>query len=454
MISEIKLSTHAFLPKKELKNLEQARQKLTVTSTYDENNQVELFRDLPGVFGVPLYYFKNLSAKKISDLRIEGSKIQYNFTSTLRPNQSTIFKQFKRYLTSGNTGFILNCKPGWGKTTCLIKMIQELQRSALVVVPRSNLVDQWVQRFLDHTDLPKSRIGWVNGKQVKVEGVSVIIGLVHSLARYQNESFSQMFGTIVFDEVDRSVPPVTFAPVVEMFPARYRIGASATINRRDGMNAIFDYHIGQCYLYGKDEGRMIPKVLIHHYEETSGYVHPTSQKLNRRGMLLSRLSENRKRNYLILKYLKMIYNSDRRCIVISDRVAQLNRLMHMANDHYGIPFEEMGFYVRQVPTDILGNKKRTMKKSELDRVASDCKILFASYGMMSIGTDIPDLAGLIYATPQSDIEQTKGRIERMCDGKSQPVIVDIIDTAYPDAIIWGKQRERQYRFANLEIKYK
>lgn len=41
----------------------------------------------------------------------------------------------------------------------------------------------------------------------------MVIGLVHSLVRGRyGDDFRSSFGILVFDEVDRSVPPATFAP--------------------------------------------------------------------------------------------------------------------------------------------------------------------------------------------------------------------------------------------------
>jgi superfamily II DNA or RNA helicase len=331
-------------------------------------------------------------------------------------------------------------------------MLAILKRSALIVVPRSNLVDQWVERIAEHTDYPVNRIGVINGDIVKWEGYPITVALVHSIAARMtdNHSFHESFGVAVFDEVDRSVPPSTFSPILGLLPAKFRIGASATVKRKDGLHLISDSHIAQVKLKGRDVGRMTPKILIVRYSKSSGGLYMGGPKLNRRGMLLSKLAENPLRNQLICKYAKLIYKSGRRFIILSDRTAQLADLYWMLT-RQGVKPIEMGFYCDSIATTKTG-KKRKVKKEELERVASDCKILLGTYGKIAIGTDIPDLAGLIYATPQSDVRQTQGRIERMCEGKSQPVVVDIVDLAYPDAIGWSKARRRYYNQKGLTIK--
>lgn len=451
MYSTASMSTHLFIPKKELRDLESAKERLTITPKFD-GEPVELFEEYSQEFGIPLYYYRNAAkvAKKVVDNRLEGSKVQYNFTSDLRPGQVPLIQRFQKYLTSGGTGYILEAPPGFGKTVVIIKMCTMIQRSAIVVVPRSNLVDQWVERFLEHTDIPKSKIGVINGDTVRYRGKSVVVGLVHSLSKFVgHQEFPFLWGTAVFDEVDRSVPPTTFSPIVGMFPAKYRIGTSATLERTDGMHEVFQHHIGQYFLKGRDVGRMTPKILIHEFNKSSGKLWMGSAKLNRRGMLLSKLANNPQRNALIAKYTKLIYNSGRRCVILSDRKEQLVTLRNLMFKMHGVPLSETGMYVRSAPT---GNgKQRKISDTELKRVATDCKILFATYGMMGIGTDIPDLAGLVYATPQSQVEQSKGRIERLCEGKLEPIVVDIIDTAYQDTMRWANARKRQYRSAGSKI---
>jgi len=346
---------------------------------------------------------------------------------------------------------IFEAPPGFGKTVVLIKMIEMLGRTTLVVVPRSNLVKQWVERLKEHSSLTDADIGVALDGKCKWKGKKIVVGLVHTLTldRFGN-GFRDHFGTVVFDEVDRSVPPATFSTAVTMFPSKYRIGASATLKRTDGMDVVFEKHIGETRITAEDANRMSPTVILHSFDDNMGDVWEGSPTLNRRGMLLSMLSKDPKRNMLIAYYIGLIHKSGRRCVVLSDRTLQLYRLRELVVGCKGIPRDETGFYVRQLDT---GNrKKRSITEAERRRVASDCNVIFATYGMMALGTDIPELSALIYATPQSQVEQSKGRIERVCDGKKQPVVVDIVDTAYPDAKRWAFARQRQYRAENLKIK--
>lgn len=454
MFTKAVIHTHVFVPTEEIgaERLSRLKDKLTVVSRYDKS-EFETFSETPKMFGLPLYYTTrwNDLARKVEDIRLDGSKIKYDFVSEMRPGQVPVIEKFREGLDSGVTGFVLDAPPGFGKTVVMLKMIQMLERSAIVVVPRSNLVDQWVSRIVQHTSLKLSDIGVVNGRHVEWKNKRIVVGLVHSLAAQLNDNrpFRFMFGTAAFDEVDRSVPPATFSPVLCMFPARYRIGASATITRKDGLHLINKYHIGQLVIRGGDHGRMNPKVLVINYPESSGYVHPGSTKINRRGMLLSRLATNQDRNRIICKYVHLIAQSGRRVLVLSDRTQQLVDIKRMLILDFQYPPGDIGFYCDSVPD---GKTKRKVGAVELKRSAHVCKIILATYGKAGIGTDIADLAGLVYATPQSDVRQTQGRIERLLEGKSQPVVVDLVDSYYDDAVGWSRSRISHYKKKTLRMK--
>ena len=442
------------IPIKEVRDIERAKDLLTAIDKYTGSKILLYDSGGLGWFGVPMYHFGRISlsllADEVMDNRMFGLPTEMEFTSDYWPGQAEVLRRFEQGVKAGKTGFVLKAPCGFGKTTVIVKMLEILGRTALVVVPRSSLVKQWVQRLLKHSDLKRQDIGVVLSGKAVWRNKKVVVGLVHSLAldRY-GEDFKKAFGVIVFDEVDRSVPPATFAPVITMFPAKYRIGASATTKRQDGMEVVFEKHVGQMILKGTDENRAKPKVYMHEFTGDSGFVYPGSKKLNRRGMLLSKLSKNVARNFLIARYTKALRESGRRVLVLSDRTAQLRELRLMCSKKQDIPLNEMGYCVRAL--DLGNGKKRQVSAKERSHTANACNVIFATYGLMALGVDIPDLAGLIYATPQSQIEQSKGRIERICVGKKQPIVVDICDPFYKDAVGWARNRERQYMAEGLKI---
>lgn len=459
MYSHIIIGSHVFIPKKELRNYWKAKESLTIIRKFSKDKFI-LYDDeqlMPGYFGVPIYHFSNLNnlAEKVIDNRTHGYAAAYKFNAKLREGQKPLIKLFCHRLSFGKTGFILEASPGFGKTVCILRMLQEIGLTALIVVPKKDLVQQWINRIVEHTDIPEKKIGIASAGKVRYGGCKIVVGLVHTLALDRaGANFRKYFGVVVYDEVDRSMPPATFAPVANLFPCFYRIGASAVMKRQDGLEVIFEKHLEQVRLRGQDRGsRMKPKVLIHRFLGNSGTVWSGSKALNRRGMLLSKLAKNTARNIIISRYAYLIWKSGRRLVIISDRTEQLVLLRGFCNTLHKIPFMNMGFYADKVPIGKKG-KKVQISKQELESNAKSKDILFATYGMMALGTDIKNLAGIVYATPQSEIKQSKGRIERICPDKKEPVVVDIVDSLYPDAVRWGSKRIQQYREENLNITIK
>ncbi len=459
--SKIVLTHHLFIPRKEVEDVERFKWELTAKSRYNEG-EFPMYVERAGWFGVPIHHFRDpsLIADRVEDARIVTKSIKMKMRSTMLPFQQEIIDDFQKRVMKGATGFLLEAPPGSGKTVMLLKMISVLDMRALVIVPRSNLVKQWVARIREHTSFTNDEIGIVTDGKALWEGKKIVVGLVHSVAldRY-GDDFRRYFGIAAFDEVDRSVPPATFAPVVGLFPVKYRLGATATMKRQDGLSVIFNKHIGEVILHGKATNRMKPRVLMVPFAASSGFVPPRLSKLQRRGILLKRISENALRNSMIVDYVILMLNSDRRCLVLSDRIEQLSVIrMAVARKMRGkIEPEELGLYVRDVPTGgrTTGgkSKKKKLTSEEQAWMEKNCKVIFATYGMFALGTDVKELSGLIYATPQSETEQSRGRIERALEGKKEPIVVDILDSFYPDTVRWADNRMRQYRSKGIEIKF-
>jgi hypothetical protein len=418
---------------------------------------IRMYQVRNGWVGCPRHFFPLKFASKIPhvlDKRTTGRPINMKVRSEPRPEQVGVFEVFYEKYAAGYTGYMLEARPGWGKTYAIIKMLEHINRSTIIIVPRKNLVKQWIDRFVEHSSLREKDIGVIDGGKGVWRNKKVVIGLIHSvvLDRWGSD-FKEGFGVVVYDEVHASIPPATHSKSASMFYAKYRIGASATTKRRDGKHIIFEKHVEQCRLIGSSSGRLRTTVIRQEFEGFSGYVPPFMDARQRRGMLLSGLASNVQRNMLICEYVSMIHASGRRCVVISDRTEQLVILRHMCSTVHSIPFSETGFYADMIPhrgSDGL-LKKRKVNKAALLWTEKNASVIFATYGKMSLGTDIADLAGMILATPQSDVTQTKGRIERKLPGKKSPVLIDIVDVAHSDATNWWRMRSGKYNAEGLDI---
>jgi hypothetical protein len=92
----------------------------------------------------------------------------------------------------------------------------------------------------------------------------------------------------------------------------------------------------------------------------------------------------------------------------------------------------------------IDNNVESLEKS------SKADILFASYQLVSEGTDIPTLNTLIMTTPKKRIEQVVGRILRK-KTEFTPLILDIVDCSFSVYQNQSYFRNRFYRKCNYSI---
>jgi superfamily II DNA or RNA helicase len=441
--SEIIKRTHWFIKKAELKKpLHELKRFFTIHGRFVDTEPVEVFKETKSYFGVPLYY-RNMGrfAGKVIDQTRKGKPIEMSFTSDLREKQKPVLDQFVQSIAQGKKGFLFTAPTGTGKTICMLDMLSRLKKTALVVVPRNAIVNQWIERIVEHTDIKREEIGLAQQNVCDYEGKKIVVGMIHSLIKdkYPME-FKDYFGVIVFDEVHVTGAP-EFSKAVSLFPAEYRIGATATPERADKMDDVYKMHLAEASLRIGGGTDVTPTVFLRGYtaKKAHPYLHKIQEAVNRRGVLITELAKDTARNALIALYVKKFVKSGRRTLILSDRKDQLKVLRDLMTKRHGLVPKDVGIFVHET------------KEIERKRVLNRCKVILATYGVMSMAMDVPDLRALVFATPQSEVEQPLGRILRMCETVKDPVALDIIDMKYNDAVRWAKRRQEHYEKAKVKV---
>ncbi len=106
---------------------------------------------------------------------------------------------------------------------------------------------------------------------------------------------------------------------------------------------------------------------------------------------------------------------------------------------------------KKFPKEKIGYYIGATSEKEKQRVREECDCILATTQMLSIGTDIPTARALVFATPLAHIKQVAGRIRRLCDEVKDPVIYDLVDTAYIETRNWAMVRERRYRRDGYQV---
>lgn len=431
---------YLWVPSSEIYNQPDLEDEYTLIPKFSNLEPVQVFGKEDGHFGFPRH--ADVSISEVDDQTVSGLPIGTRFLGTLRGYQEPVIADFIKALDRGSTDLILEADTGSGKTIMLLYMLSRIGRTALIVVPKTDLVDQWRKNILKFTDITSDRIGIARQNTCEFVGKSIVIGMIHSLCkdRYSQE-FKDHFGVLCVDELHK-LGAHYFSKVGGMFPAKYRLGATATLYRQDGLDDVFFLHLGHEVIKPRKSIQPVPRVAVHTYYQSSGripdWAHDT---IPRRGILLSKLADNLGRTKMISQLTARVISSGRQTLVVSERIPQLELIKKILVKFHGVPERAVGMYLGKT------------SKAERRRVASECDCILATTSMLTLGTDIPTLRGLIFATPQSDVAQAMGRIRRINPELSRPFVVDIVDSVYPEAMRWFNKREKFYQTKGCDVHF-
>lgn len=177
----------------------------------------------------------------ITDQRLSLEPITHLYNDiTLRPDQT---KLARAMLDTQNC--LIRSPTASGKTEVALKLIEWILKDAgpvLVIVWESDLMEEWMDRASKRFGLRVSDIGTLGGGKKK-RVAPITVGMQQTL-RKCGRQYANRFGGIIADEVQRFAAG-TYQEVIDIFPAKYRIGISADETRRDGMEFLIYDMFGQ-----------------------------------------------------------------------------------------------------------------------------------------------------------------------------------------------------------------
>ena len=447
---KVRVGTWAWIQKSEISvsALQAMKHNLTIVpkkaAGFNENEEeegpLELFTETETEIGVAREYFLS-NRKGLHDISYELSEgaqhlwpgnVKFTTEKTLRSEQQTGLLAVTTAFKGGGLGGMLKASPGWGKTTFACALIEKLQIPTLVVVHKEFLMSQWIERINEY--LPGAQIGIAQQKRCEYKGKHVVVGMVHSLAKgeYPKE-FYDWPGLIIVDEAHR-IGARTWAPVPALFPAKYRLGLSATPRRKDGADNVFHYHLGPVLFVAKEQ-RMRP-VIKRVYSKFRLVKTPNfNPNLAPESLILRFLCANDQRNRRIVELMVEAVKAGRKLLILSKRVNHLNRLeaaFHKEWKEAGHGSAvSSGYYIG-------GMTEEARYESSL------CRVIFATAQFAAEGLDIPALDTLFLVTPMGDVEQAVGRILRPYEGKKPPIVLDIRDDLVGLFEAYAQNREKLY----------
>jgi len=393
-----------------------------------------------GIFYIPRMFFLRHAKHTPYEIQVsygQRRNFQLKFEPRSQEQVDAVAIIETLYKEPSSLGGIIQAPPGFGKTVVACAAIGKINTTALIVVHKQFLVDQWRQRIQEF--LPNARVGIVQQDRCEFgNNYDIAIAMVQSLTVSDRVYPHQLFdwaGIVIFDEVHRIGAPV-FSKAAPLFSAKLRLGLSATPRRSDGADDLLYWHIGPI-VYTAKVKELKP---IIRYVNT-GVSLPRDIKAKTRlytkAIITTILAKHKKRNELIKNWIKLAVERDRKCLVLSERLEQLDTLANMLKQE-GV--NDYDFYVG-------GRSKEELRK------AARARVILATYQMAKEGLDISDLDVLFFATPMSgrvSVRQSIGRILRQLEGKKQPVVVDFVDNIPLLKEMW-KARDYFYRRLGYEI---
>jgi len=407
------------------------RTALTVTPTkgFDgapDPEPIEQWVENRDKMGLPIDYGLRFSLGPLEDKLCDGSPLP----CARRPDprhpsapsgQAKFFDEVIHTLRDRYTSLV-EAPTGSGKTVAVLNAIAEFERSALIVVPSRTLMYQWVDEAKKHLGLTDDEVGMIGDGKEQL-GKPFTVCVLHNLfLKIFPPDFYTSFGFVAWDEA-HNLGAKEFSKTMRYFPAKYRIAVTATPDRKDGCASLFTNYFGEVSV--RSEQKPLP--LVYNLLEFKVAGTPASLEYTRSNVKpLLWLSENEKRNQLIVSRVTSAYKSGHVVLVLTKFTRHAEALMNLCRT---IPQDDMGLFVgkRTVETEN-GPKERAVKKADLDKVKQDAKVIFATYSMMKEGVDIPRITFGIEALPVSDVRQAVGRARRVYPGKSQAEWISIKDT--------------------------
>jgi superfamily II DNA or RNA helicase len=154
-----------------------------------------------------------------------------------------------------------------GKTITAAAVVSAIQQRTLVIVNKINLATQWQDRFRFALGIECGIIG--DGSWFEQD---VTIALRQSLwaarERLVNEGWFRRFGALMYDECHEAASAETARELVQLFPAYYRFGFSATPDRHSWMEGASRGILGEIVVRTTeqelmDAGRLVkPRVVV------------------------------------------------------------------------------------------------------------------------------------------------------------------------------------------------
>jgi superfamily II DNA or RNA helicase len=373
---------------------------------------------------------------QFSDQRRDGATIGTQFLGTLTSEQ----ERAAGALLAHETG-VLAATTAFGKTVVAIKIIAERNRSTLILVHRQQLLDQWVARLRTFLEIDPDLIGVIRGGKRRPTGV-IDVALIQSLVRKAEVSdLVEDYGHLVVDECHH-LSAVSFEAIARAAKAKYVLGLSATVTRKDGHHPIIFMQCGPIRYRVDAKKQAASRPFSHRViVRTTAFGAPPQEIDRTRSIqhLYDLLARDEGRNYMIFDDILSALEAGRSPVVITER-----------KDHLQMIAERLAKFAKNVVVLKGGMtpKQRDQAMRALAAVAEgEERVIVATGRYLGEGFDDARLDTLFLTMPISwrgTLAQYAGRLHRLHAAKREVVIYDYVDKGDPMLAKMAAKRRAGY----------
>lgn len=322
-------------------------------------------------------------------------------------------------------------------------LIAQARASALVLVHRSVLLDQWRDAAMRFLGLKRKEIGVLRGKAARPTH-RLDLAMLPSLARAEDyASLFSHYGVVIVDECHH-VPAATFEVVLKACSSRRIYGLTATPVRKDRLEKLMFFQLGPLrytLVAAPSETRRIVRIRHTAFAPPPDLATTTAARAPIHEVWAALVADEARSDLIVLDLLACV-RAGRSPLVLADRTAYLDTLERK--------FASLSPETARYRLDGKAGKKA--RQTILESIARHHDegtpfVLFATASLVGEGLDIPRLDTLFLTMPLSfkgRLVQYAGRLHRSHESKTEVIIYDYHDSKHPLTQAMFRRRANAY----------
>ena len=337
---------------------------------------------------------------------------------------------------------VLAATTAFGKTVVAAALIAQRGRNTLVVVHRRELLGQWVERLKTFLDIDPKDIGIIGGGRRNPTGI-IDVALIQSLVRQCEVSdLVADYGHLVVDECHH-LSAVSFELVARRAKARFVLGLSATVARKDGHHPVIFMQCGPVRHRVDARAQAAGRGISHRAKlrSTEFQLPQPLAAADRPSMpaVYAAIAQDESRNDLIFDDVLKALEAKRSPVVLTER-----------RDHLEYLGSRFSRFVRNliVLRGGMSAGERKAAQAALQISGAQERLILATGRYLGEGFDDPRLDALFLTMPISwkgTLAQYVGRLHRQRAGKTEVLVVDYVDELVPVLARMATKRRLGYR---------